>query len=176
MNLAFEILLAAAFLILATAAWASSVFAAPGNWITVGLTLIYGLLEGFNVVTWWILAIGVFCASLGELLEFIGSYMGARSIGASRLAGVLAIVGCIVGAVVGASFGWGVGAIPGTILGAFLGALAGELIREKKVGRAIGAGLGAALGRALGLSGKLGFGGGFLLMLYIRVLTTSLVY
>ena len=52
----------------------------------------------------------------------------------------------------------------------------GEMIREKKVGRAIGAGLGAALGRTLGLSGKLGFGAVFLLLLFIRVLTTSLVY
>jgi uncharacterized protein YqgC (DUF456 family) len=176
MNLAFEILLAAAFLILATAAWASSVFAAPGNWITVGLTLIYGLLEGFNVVTWWVLAVGVSCSSVGELLEFLGGYLGARSTGAGRLAGVLAIVGCIIGAVVGAAFGWGLGAIPGTVIGAFLGALSGEFIREKKVGRAIGAGLGAALGRTLGLSGKLGFGSCFLLLLYIRVLTTSLVY
>jgi uncharacterized protein YqgC (DUF456 family) len=176
MHLAYEILLATAFLFLATAAWISSVFAAPGNWIAVALTLLYGLLEGFNVVTWWVLAIGVLAASMGELREFIGSYVGARSIGASRLAGVLAIVGCIVGAVAGASIGWGLGAIPGTILGALLGGLAGELIREKKMNRAIGAGLGAALGRTLGLSGKLAFGGGFLLLLYIRLLTTSLVY
>jgi len=175
MMLFTEILIAALFLILIPAAWASTVFALPGVWVTVGLALVYGLFEGFEAVTWWVLAVGILCAGLGELLEFLGSYAGSRSIGSGRLAGILAVVGSIVGAVLGAGFGWGLGAIPGTILGAFAGGLAGELIREKRLGRSVGVGMGAALGRTLGLAGKLGFGAAFVLLLYIRVLTENLV-
>jgi len=166
--------LAVLFLVLSVIAWASSVFALPGNWIVVLLALLYAWAEGFEAVTWWVLAIGVFCALIGEGIELMSSYIGARTSGAGRLTGIMAVVGCIIGAIAGVPFYFGLGAIPGTVLGAFVGAIAGEMIRRKKAGEALLAGLGAAVGRALGLTGKLIFGGFFLLLLIGRVILSAL--
>ncbi len=162
--------LSAAFLLLATLAWASSVFSLPGNWIMLLLALLYGWGEGFRAMRPWVLATGFVLFAVAEVAEHLSGYLGARTFGGSRWSGLFALVGAIAGALLGAGFGYGLGAIPGTVLGAFLGALASEFYRQRHAGRAALAGLGAALGRAVGLGAKLGCGGAFLALAAVRVL------
>lgn len=162
------------FLLLATAAWASTVFQLPGTWLMILLALLYGGYEGFRAMTWWVFVLGGAAAILGEVLEWLAGWHGTRRFGGSRWAGLAALLGSVVGALLGAAFAWGLGAIPGTLAGAFLGALAAEVAARKEPGGAIKVGLGAAAGRALGLAGKLGLGAAFLTLLYLRVLWTAL--
>ncbi|MEW6757814.1 MAG: DUF456 domain-containing protein [Acidobacteriota bacterium] len=156
-------------LLVCAAAWVSQVFQLPGNWIMVLAALLYGWLEDFSVVTWWVLALGLLLAGLGEAAEFLAGYLGARRFGGDRWAGAGALAGSVVGALLGAGFGFGLGAIPGTVLGAFAGALSVAAWRERHSGKALWAGLGAALGRTLGLSAKLASGGAFLVLLALRI-------
>lgn len=162
--------LSAVFLLLATLAWASSVFSLPGNWIMLLLALFYGWGEGFRAMRPWVLATGFVLFAAAEVAEHLCGYLGARTFGGSRWSGLFALAGAIAGALLGAGFGYGLGAIPGTVLGAFLGALASEFYRQRHAGRAAMAGLGAALGRAVGLGAKLGSGGAFLALAAVRVL------
>lgn len=160
------------FLLLSTAAWASSVFQIPGNWLVLFFALLYGWFEGFATVRPWVLMTGLGLFIVAEGLEWVSGYFGAKRFGASRWGGAFAIIGAVAGALLGASFGYGLGALPGTVLGAFLGALSAELVRQRHAGKAAWAGIGAALGRAFGLSVKLGAGALFLVLLFVRVLWT----
>jgi hypothetical protein len=164
-----ELALSVIFLFLATVAWASSVFALPGNWIALLLALLYGWAEGFAAIRPWVLLVGFALAAAGEGAEFLSGYLGAKTFGGSRWAGFGALLGAVVGALVGATFGYGLGAVPGTVLGAFLGAGVAETLVARHAGLAAKAALGAALGRALGLGTKLALGGGFLALVALRV-------
>jgi uncharacterized protein YqgC (DUF456 family) len=164
-----SVALAVLFLALATVSWASSVFALPGNWIVLLLALLFGWAEGFGAVRPWVLLVGFVLAALGEGVEFLSGYLGVKTFGGSRWAGVGALAGAVAGAILGAGFGYGLSAIPGTVLGAFAGAASVEIVRERRAGLAARAALGAALGRALGLAAKLSFGGAFVALLYLRV-------
>jgi uncharacterized protein YqgC (DUF456 family) len=138
------------------------------------LALLFGWSEGFAAIRPWILITGLCLFAAAEALEWVSGYFGAKSFGGSRWSGVFAIIGAVAGALIGASFGYGLGAIPGTVMGAFLGALAAEVVRQRHAGKAAWAGVGAAMGRAFGLSVKLGAGGLFLALLYVRLLWTLL--
>ena len=158
------------FLLLSTAAWVVSVFHVPGNWLMLLFALLYGWAEGFKAMRPWVLAVGLGLFLVAECLEWGAGYLGAKSFGGSWWGGLFAILGAVLGAVFGAGFGYGLGAIPGTLFGAFAGALVPELFRQRHAGKALWAGLGAAIGRALGLSLKLGAGGVFLALLYVKVI------
>lgn len=157
-------------LFLCGVAWATSVFALPGNWIALLLALLFGWAEGFEAVTWWVLLLGALLAGLGELAEFLGGWHGARRSGGSKWTGVAAILGSIAGALFGAAFGYGLGAIPGTVLGAFAGALLAEGLQKQEAGDAFRRGVWAGIGRAFGLAAKLGLGAAFLAVLSVRVI------
>lgn len=154
--------------------WASQIFALPGNWVVLLLTLLFGWYEGFEAVTGWLLITGALLAGLGELAEFLGGWHGARISGGSRWTGVAALVGSVVGAVVGAAFGYGLGAIPGTVLGAFAGALLAETVQRQHHADALRRGFWAGVGRAFGLAAKLGFGAAFLALLALRLAWAAL--
>lgn len=83
--------------------------------------------------------------SLG--VDFLATAMGAKRVGASRLA--------LIGAVVGTFAGLFLGLI-GIFVGPFVGALVGELIHGRQVGRAAKVGLGTWLGILFGTVLKLG--------------------
>ena len=172
MDPALYIPLSVLFLILMAAAWVSSIFQMPGNWIMLLFALLYGWFEGFAAIRLWVLITGLCLFIVTEVLEWVSGYLGAKRFGGSPWSGVFAIIGAVAGALIGAGFGYGLGAIPGTVMGAFLGALAVEVIRQRHAGKAVWAGLGAALGRAFGLSVKLGAGALFLVLVYLRVLWT----
>lgn len=83
--------------------------------------------------------------SLG--VDFLATAMGAKRVGASRLALIGAVVGTFAGLFLG---------IVGIFIGPFVGALVGELIHGRQVGQAARVGMGTWLGILLGTVLKLG--------------------
>jgi uncharacterized protein YqgC (DUF456 family) len=94
---------------------------------------------------WWLLVIGTLGA-IGVVVDFIASTLGAKRVGASKLA----LWGASLGTLVGMFF-----SIPGLIFGPFLGALAGELASGTSVLRSAHVGIGTWLGLLFGTLVKL---------------------
>ena len=88
---------------------------------------------------------------LAVVVDLVAALLGARRVGASRLA----ILGAALGTVVGIFLG-----LPGLILGPFIGAVAGELLARKRWTRneaqaAVNIGIGAWFGFVVGSVAKL---------------------
>lgn len=131
----------------------------PGTWLIVLL---------MSLVAWWrseqvfwiALALLIFLAILGEILELIGVVRGSRRAGGSKRAAILALVGSVGGAIVGTI------TVPlpviGTLVGACLGAGAGSYFGDRWAGQehaeAATAGKGAAIGRLWATVAKAGIG------------------
>lgn len=118
-----------------------------GNIIIFGAVLLYAFLTGFYPIGLReLLVIGLLYGT-GEFLEYVFTILGVRWLGASRLAGWMAILGTIIGAMTGGMLLWGLGVVIGGFIGAFLGVLLTELIVKGEIGPAIKAGLGAFIGK-----------------------------
>lgn len=150
------------------AAWSTSFFTLPGNWLVVGLTVLFALLvpagEGQGI-HWVTVVVVVGLAGLGELIEFGAGAAGAAKQGGSRRGMVLAIVGAVIGSVGGALVGvpipWIgplIGAVGGGALGAFAGAYLGETWKGRSSQDRLNVSTGALVGRLLGTVGKLAVG------------------
>jgi uncharacterized protein len=94
---------------------------------------------------WWLLIIGTL-GTVGVIVDFIASALGARRVGASRLA----LWGASLGTLIGMFFG-----VPGLLLGPFVGALLGELVSGNSVLRSAHVGIGTWLGLLFGTLLKL---------------------
>jgi uncharacterized protein YqgC (DUF456 family) len=94
---------------------------------------------------WWLLVIGALGA-IGVIVDVVASALGAKRVGASRLA----LWGAAAGTVIGMFFG-----IPGLLFGPFLGALGGELASGNSVLRSAHVGVGTWLGLLFGTLLKL---------------------
>lgn len=119
-----------------------------GNTVVYVSILIYSILTGFTPVGWGDLLVITLLYLSGELLEYVFTLLGVKWLGASRLAGWMAILGTIIGATFGGAVFWVVGIIVGGFIGAMLGALITELLIKKNIGLGIKAGFGAFLGKA----------------------------
>ena len=95
-----------------------------------------------------LVALGVLTL-LSVAVDFWATAMGAKRVGASRLA--------IIGAVVGTLLGLFLGPL-GLFLGPFLGALAGELLHGRRLDQAAKVGFGTWFGILLGTALKIGLG------------------
>lgn len=107
----------------------------------------------FQYVGWgWLLALGILTVlSLG--IDLLAGSMGAKRVGASKLA----LLGAVLGSFVGLFFG------PlGLFAGPFVGALAGELVNRRDLGQATKVGFGTWFGILLGTVLKLGLAFGML--------------
>jgi len=98
-----------------------------------------------HIGLWWLLLIGGLGAA-GVIIEFIASTLGAKRVGASRLA----LWGASLGTLVGMFF-----SIPGLLLGPFIGALLGELASGTSVLRSAHVGVGTWIGLLFGTLLKL---------------------
>ncbi len=85
--------------------------------------------------------------ALSLVVDFLATLLGAKRVGASRLA----LVGAFVGTIVGLAFG-----IVGLFAGPFVGALVGELIHGRQIGAATRVGIGTWIGILVGTVLKLG--------------------
>ena len=122
-----------------------------------GLPLVYaGMLlaawaDGFERIgVWTLVALGVLTA-LSLAVDLAATAMGAKRVGASRLA----LLGAAIGTVVGLFF-----SLVGVFVAPFIGAVIGELIHRRKlakadIGHATKVGLGTWLGILFGVVLKL---------------------
>lgn len=118
-----------------------------------GLPLVFaGLLlaawtDGFAHVGWVVLTVLGLLTVLSLLVDVASSALGARSLGASRLA----MAGAVLGSLAGLLFlPWGL------LAGPFLGALAGEYLHSRQLGLATRVGVATWLGIVIGVALKLG--------------------
>jgi hypothetical protein len=117
-----------------------------------GVPLVFaGLLVGawaddFQRVTWITLVLLGLLTAASFAIDLLATALGARRVGATRLAVAGAMVGTLAGVFLG---------IPGLILGPFVGAVAGEMISHGKVEQATRAGVATWVGLVFGTLAKL---------------------
>lgn len=155
--------------VLNAAWWLSNLVGLPGNWLMIaGAGLLAWLQKDSSPFGPWTLGAAGALAVVGELLEFLTGYLGARRGGGSKQAAGLALVGGILGGLAGL-------AIPlpviGPLLGACLGAAVGAFIGESRQGTAfhpaLRSGAAAGAGRLLGTVAKFALGGAIWLILAV---------
>jgi uncharacterized protein YqgC (DUF456 family) len=120
--------------------------ALPGTpLVFVGL-LLAAWADGFTKVGWFPLVLLALLTAASLAVDFFASSLGAKKVGASRLA----IVGSVLGGLIGFFFG-----LPGLFLGPFLGAALGEYISLRSLKRAGKVGLATWLGILFGTAAKI---------------------
>ena len=120
--------------------------ALPGIPMVFGGIWLAAAVDGYrHLGLWWLLIIGVI-GTVGVIVDFVASALGAKRVGASRRA----LWGAGIGTVVGMFFG-----IPGLLFGPFIGAILGELASGNSVLRSAHVGVGTWLGLLLGTLLKL---------------------
>ena len=102
--------------------------------------------DDFQRVGWIALALLGLMTLASFAIDFIATSLGAKRVGATRLA----IVGALLGTLAGVFLG-----LPGLILGPFIGAVAGELISHGKLAQAGRAGVATWVGLIFGTLAKL---------------------
>ncbi len=120
--------------------------ALPGVPLVFAGLLLAAWIDGFTKVGWLPLMILGLLTALSFVVDFAATALGARRVGATKLA----IAGALVGTVIGIFLG-----LPGLILGPFVGAVAGELISNRDLPRAGKVGLGTWIGMVFGTAAKL---------------------
>lgn len=126
--------------------------ALPGLPLMFAGMLLAAWAGGFEQVGGWMLGLLAALTVLSLAIDFIATALGAKRVGASRLA----LIGAVIGTFAGLLFG-----LVGVFVGPFVGALAGELIHGRgaggrKLGQAARVGFGTWLGILLGSVLKLG--------------------
>lgn len=120
--------------------------ALPGIPMLFGGIWLAAAVDGYrHLGLWWLLIIGALGA-IGVVVDFVAGALGARRVGASKLA----LWGAGMGTLLGMFFG-----IAGLLFGPFLGALAGELASGTSVLRSTHVGIGTWLGLVFGTLVKL---------------------
>jgi uncharacterized protein YqgC (DUF456 family) len=138
-------LLVAAAMVLAGLA-GSVLPALPGVPLVFGGLLVAAWADDFQRVGWVTLTLLGLLTLLSFVIDFAATALGAKRVGATKLA----IVGAAVGAIGGLFLG-----IPGLILGPFIGAVAGEMISHGKIEQAGKVGIATWVGLLFGTLAKL---------------------
>ena len=96
--------------------------ALPGTpLIFIGIVLA-AWIDSFRLIGWQMILLAGILTVLSLVVDIAATALGAKKVGASRMA----VIGATVGTFVGIFF-----LIPGLILGPFIGAVAGELVSQK---------------------------------------------
>jgi uncharacterized protein len=120
--------------------------AIPGVAAVFGGMLLAAWIDDFQRIGWLtIIILGVLTA-LSFVADIFAGLLGAKRVGASRLA----LLGAAIGAVAGLFFG-----LIGIVIGPFIGAVVGELLAQRKLGVAARVGLGTWVGLAVGALAKI---------------------
>jgi uncharacterized protein len=137
--------LLAAFLVLA-GVLGSVLPALPGVPLVLAGLLVAAWADDFQRVGWVALTLLGLMTLASFAIDFVASSLGAKRVGATKLA--------IAGAFIGTLFGVFMG-LPGLILGPFAGAVAGELISHGQLEQAGRVGLATWVGLLFGTLAKL---------------------
>ncbi|HXS27476.1 MAG TPA: DUF456 family protein [Steroidobacteraceae bacterium] len=116
--------------------------AVPGVLAVFAGMLLGAWIDGFRRVGWTTVTILALLTALSLLADVAAGVIGAKRVGASRLA----LLGAAVGSVVGLFYG-----LVGLLMAPFFGAAAGELITRRRLGQAARVGVGTWVGFALSL-------------------------
>jgi uncharacterized protein len=159
------------------AAWFTTLFAFPGNWLIVALSAVFAFFypgTHGRGVEWITVGLAVLLAAAGEVIELFAGAAGAKKAGASRRSMVLAIFGTMIGSITGAAVGVPIpvvgpiiGALGGGALGAFGGAFVGEAWKGRDASQSFEVGKGALVGRVLGTAGKLAAGAAIIVIVTV---------
>jgi uncharacterized protein len=119
----------------------------PGTTIILAGAVIHRMMLGpEKSIGWPTIGVLVLLTLATYVLDFLGSYFGAKYFGATKWG----TFGAIIGALIGLFFG-----IIGLFVGPVIGAIAGEFIAGKRMIAAGKAGWGSLLGNLAGMIGKL---------------------
>jgi len=122
--------------------------ALPGTpLIFIGIVLA-AWIDSFRLIGWPIILLAAILTVISLIVDLAATALGAKKVGASRMA----VIGATIGTFVGIFF-----LIPGLILGPFVGAVAGELLSQKgtpDLKQAGIAGLGTWAGLLVGTAAK----------------------
>ena len=121
--------------------------ALPGLPLMFAGMLIAAWADKFTQIGGWTIAVLAVLTLISLAVDIAATAMGAKRVGASKLA--------MLGAALGTLFGGLVFSIPGLIVGPFLGAMAGELINGREWLHASRIGIGTWIGLAIGTALKL---------------------
>lgn len=121
-------------------------FTSFGTFIILLGAMLFSWMTEFMIFDAATLIIFFLLYGFGEILEYIFTALGAKSVGASNAAVIGAILGGVVGAMVGVSF-FGIGIFAATFLGIFFGAFLMEYLIHRDLERSLFAGLGSLAGR-----------------------------
>jgi uncharacterized protein YqgC (DUF456 family) len=113
----------------------------PGVPLAAVGALLAGWMTGFQSLGFWPLVIIALLAVLAQVLDLVGSWLGAKYYGASKAGVWGGIIGSVVGVFVLPPFGF--------LPGALVGAIVFELLGSRSLNDAFRSGIGALLG-ALG--------------------------
>ena len=117
----------------------------PGAALVLAGAVLGAWIDGFERVGGWTLGLLVALAVLSWVLDYVAALLGAKKVGASRLA----LVGAAVGTVAGLMFG-----IVGVFVLPFIGAALGEYIARRDHQAATRVGIATGLGLLLALVAK----------------------
>ncbi len=120
--------------------------ALPGVPFVFGGLLVAAWLGDFQRIGWPTLTILAVLTAMAITVDLLASMLGARKVGASKLA----LVGATIGSIAGIFFG-----VVGIFIFPFIGAIIGELIARRELGQAAKAGLATWLGLLFGALAKL---------------------
>jgi uncharacterized protein YqgC (DUF456 family) len=117
----------------------------PGAPLILAAAVGHKLYFGADSISYFGLFVLVVLTILSMVLDFFGSLLGAKKLGATWRG----MAGAIVGAIVGLFFN-----LPGLILGPIIGAFLFELLSGREWRESAKAGAGALLGMLLGMVGR----------------------
>jgi hypothetical protein len=117
----------------------------PGALLVFGGMLLAAWIDDFQRVGWVTLVILGALTLFVFIVDFVAGVMGAKRVGASKLA----IVGAAIGTVVGMFFG-----LVGILIAPFIGAVVGEIIARGQLAPAARVGFGTWIGLLVGTLAK----------------------
>jgi len=142
------------FMLLASAGFLVMIFNIPGNFITMGIGVLYFFTSPDRVSTGLLIALIALAVS-GELVENLVSLVGAKKYGASKKGMLGAFLGSILGGIIGTMIVPVIGTFLGVFAGSFLLTFLFEYRLEGRSGaEAQQAGYGALIGKVLAVSYK----------------------
>jgi uncharacterized protein YqgC (DUF456 family) len=118
----------------------------PGVPLVFAGMLLAAWVDGFQVISVATIMVLAVLTAIALTVDIVASLLGAKRVGASRMA----ILGAALGTIVGLFFG-----IPGVLLGPFAGALGGELLFSRNLAHASRVGVGTWAGMIVGAVFKL---------------------
>jgi uncharacterized protein YqgC (DUF456 family) len=120
--------------------------ALPGAAAVFGGMLLAAWIDHFERIGWITLTILGVLTALSFAMDIVSGLIGAKRVGASKLA----MLGSAIGAIVGLFFGF-----VGILIGPFVGAVAGELIARRQLGNATRVGVATWVGLLIGALAKI---------------------